>query len=143
MSFKRSVFFTFLVQLAIVGMDKLSGFIVLKLVEQRVRTENPSWATKAIAEEVAAIKGALDQLSILPYVLMALANLGFATSTVYLLRKGRFTVREAGPKIDVETSVMSRISKGLQLAAVTPWRQRHGEQDLGICAHPSIGHTGR
>ena len=112
MSFKRSVFFTFLVQLAIVGMDKLSGFIVLKLVEQRVRTENPSWATKAIAEEVAAIKGALDQLSILPYVLMALANLGFATSTVYLLRKGRFTVREAG-----ETTSFLAIVWGSLLAA--------------------------
>jgi O-antigen/teichoic acid export membrane protein len=112
MSFKRSVFFTFLVQLAIVGMDRLSGFIVLKLVEQRVRSEHAGWTADAIAHEVAAIKGVLDQLSILPYVLMALANLGFATSTVYLLRKGRFTVREAG-----ETTSFLAIVWGSFLAA--------------------------
>ena len=77
MRFRRWVVFTFAVHIAVIVLDKGGGLILLKILE-----DHPD------------IKGATDLLTTLPFVLMAVANLGLAASSVFLLRKKRFEVRE-------------------------------------------------
>lgn len=71
MRFRRWVVLTFFVHVAIVVVEKGAGLIVTKLFEADPST-----------------KGVIDMLGTLPFVLMAIANLGLATSLVYHLRRG-------------------------------------------------------
>lgn len=73
MRFSRWVVFTFAMHLLVVALDKGSGFVLL-----------------LILSDEQALKGASDILNTLPFVMMAVANLGFATSSVYFLRRGEF-----------------------------------------------------
>ena len=60
-----------------------------------------------ILEDEPNIKGALDLLTQLPFIMMAVANLGLATSSVYYLRKGKFAVQKV-----VETTSLVAIVWG-------------------------------
>lgn len=70
MRFRRWVVFTFLVHALIVVVDKGAGLILFKILE-----DQPD------------VKGAADMLTTLPSIMMSIANLGLATSTVYFLRR--------------------------------------------------------
>lgn len=77
MKFSRWVVFTFAVHLAVIVLDKGAGFILWKILEDQPQ-----------------LKGAADLLTTLPFVMMALANLGLAASSVFFLRKNRFEVKQ-------------------------------------------------
>ncbi|GEM_PF-2080043 len=90
MRFSTSFFITLLSSLTIVILDKGSGLLILKLLADR-----PD------------LKGGLDLLSTFPFILMAVSNLGLATSLIYFVRRGEATVREAG-----ETTAMVAVVWG-------------------------------
>jgi O-antigen/teichoic acid export membrane protein len=75
MNFRRWVVFTFAVHVLVILLDKGAGLILFKLLEDRPE-----------------LKGAADLLTTLPFIMMAVANLGLATSSVYFLRRRDFTV---------------------------------------------------
>ncbi len=70
MNFSRWVVFTFVIQILVIVVDKGAGLVLL-------------W----LADGDAALVGAANTLSVLPFVLMAIANLGLATSLVYHIRR--------------------------------------------------------
>jgi O-antigen/teichoic acid export membrane protein len=78
MKFRRWVVFTFLIHVLVVIIDK-GGGLVLYLLTKNVPQEH----------------GRAGILASLPFILMALANLGLATSLVYLVRRGRYTPQQA------------------------------------------------
>ncbi len=75
MKFKRWVVFTFLVHVVVIVVDKGAGLILARLLSGEPE-----------------VKGAVDMLSTLPFILMAIANLGLATSLVFHLRKRLYPV---------------------------------------------------
>lgn len=77
MKFRRWVVFTFAVHIAVIALDKGAGLILFKILEGQPK-----------------VKGATDLLATLPFVIMAVANMGLAASSVFLLRKQRFGVQE-------------------------------------------------
>ena len=77
MRFRRWVVFTFFIHVLVILLDKGAGLVLFKILE-----DDPE------------MKGAVDLLTTLPFVIMAIANMGLATSTVYFLRKQKFGVRE-------------------------------------------------
>jgi O-antigen/teichoic acid export membrane protein len=78
MIFRRWVVFTFAIHVLVILLDKGAGLIVFKLLEDRPE-----------------LKGTADLLTTLPFIMMAIANLGLATSSVYFLRRGDFSVESA------------------------------------------------
>ena len=78
MNFRRWVVFTFLVHVLVVVLDKGAGLVLYMLTADRPEQ-----------------KGAADLLSTLPFILMALANLGLATGLVYHVRRKLYTAQQA------------------------------------------------
>src|SRR5688572_23547688 len=78
MNFRRGIVFAILMQVLIVGVDKGSGLILYLLC--------PNHPDQY---------GLAGLVSTTPFVLMAAANLGLASSQVYLVRKGLFTAQQA------------------------------------------------
>jgi O-antigen/teichoic acid export membrane protein len=76
MNFRRWVVFTFLIHVLVVVVDKGGGLVLYLLTANQ-----PEQHGKA---GIAAS---------LPFILMAVANLGLATSLVYFVRRGRFTAQ--------------------------------------------------
>ena len=83
MNFRRWVVFTFLIHLLVVCIDKGGGLVLYAL-------------TAGHREE----HGASGIAASLPFILGALANLGLATSLVWLVRRGR-----SQPQVAFETSL--------------------------------------
>ena len=83
-------------ELLVVLIDKGAGFVLYKLLE-----------------DTPGVKGAVDLLATLPFIMMAVANLGLATSGVYFLRKGMFGLRQVA-----ETSSLVAVAWGTGVAAV-------------------------
>ncbi|MHC4812132.1 MAG: MATE family efflux transporter [Planctomycetota bacterium] len=77
MNFRRWVVLTLGVQALVVLLDKCAGLVLLVLLRDR-----PD------------LKGAADLLATLPFIMMAVANLGLATALVYHMRRKHFPVRE-------------------------------------------------
>ena len=77
MRFRRWVVFTFAVHVCIILLDKSAGLVLFKILE-----DQPD------------VKGAADLLTVLPTIMMALANLGLASSSVYFLRRKSFSLNE-------------------------------------------------
>lgn len=77
MRFRRWVVFTLAIHVLVVLLDKCAGLVLLILLRDR-----PD------------LKGAADLLATLPFVMMAVANLGLATALVFHLRKKNFRVDE-------------------------------------------------
>lgn len=77
MKFRRWVVFSFFIHVLVVVLDKGAGLVLFKILE-----DEPD------------LYGALQLITILPFVMMSVANLGLATSSVYYLRKKRFPVHE-------------------------------------------------
>jgi O-antigen/teichoic acid export membrane protein len=76
MNFRRWVVFSFLVHLLVILVDKGAGLVLFALLADR-----------------APIKGVADVLTILPFVMTAVANLGLATSLVYYVRRHGYDVQ--------------------------------------------------
>ena len=77
MRFARWVVFTFAIHVIVIFMDKGAG-----LVLYAITAENPQ------------DKGAADLLTILPFIMMSVANLGLATASVYFLRRKEYTLEQ-------------------------------------------------
>ncbi len=77
MNFRRWVVFTFLVHLLVIAVDKGGGLLLYLLTRNEVDQH-----------------GRASLLASLPFILMSAANLGLATSLVYLLRRNRFGVQK-------------------------------------------------
>ncbi|HZN37883.1 MAG TPA: polysaccharide biosynthesis C-terminal domain-containing protein [Planctomycetota bacterium] len=77
MNFRRGIVFALLMQVLIVGVDKGGGLILYLIC-----TNHPDQ------------HGFAGLVSTTPFVLMALANLGLASSQVYFMRKGLFTAQQ-------------------------------------------------
>ncbi len=76
MNFRRWVVFSFAMHVLVVLLDKGAGIVLSLLL-----AENPDY------------KGVADLLTTLPFILMAVANLGLATSLVYFVRRGKHSVQ--------------------------------------------------
>ena len=76
MNFRRWVVFSFAMHVLVVLLDKGAGIVLSLLL-----AENPDF------------KGVADLLTTLPFILMAVANLGLATSLVYFVRRGKHSVQ--------------------------------------------------
>ncbi|MEY4673724.1 MAG: hypothetical protein RL148_1508 [Planctomycetota bacterium] len=77
LNFRRWVVFTFLVHLMVIAVDKGGGLLLYLLTRNEVDQH-----------------GRASLLASLPFILMSAANLGLATSLVYLLRRNRFGVQK-------------------------------------------------
>ena len=77
LNFRRWVVFTFLVHLMVIAVDKGGGLLLYLLTRNEVDQH-----------------GRASLLTSLPFILMSAANLGLATSLVYLLRRNRFGVQK-------------------------------------------------
>jgi O-antigen/teichoic acid export membrane protein len=78
MNFRRWVVFTFLVHALVVVVDKGGGLVLYLLTANQPDQHGKSGIVAS-----------------LPFVLMAVANLGLATSLVYFIRRGRYTAQQA------------------------------------------------
>lgn len=78
MNFRRGIVFALLMQVLIVGVDKGGGLILYLLCTNH-----------------ASQYGFAGLVSTTPFVLMAFANLGLASSQVYFMRKGLFSAQQA------------------------------------------------
>ncbi len=78
MNFRRWVVFTFVVHALVVAVDKGGGLVLYLLTANQPDQHGKSGIVAA-----------------LPFVLMAVANLGLATSIVYFLRRRRFKPQQA------------------------------------------------
>jgi len=78
MRFRRWVVFTFLVHALVVVADKSAGLVLYFLTKDQQEQH-----------------GAASLLASLPFILMALANMGLATSLVYHVRRGLYTAQQA------------------------------------------------
>lgn len=77
MNFRRWVVFTFLMHVLVVGVDKGGGLILYLLTAERSDQHGESGI-----------------IASLPFILGAIANLGLATSLVYLIRRRRYTPQQ-------------------------------------------------
>src|SRR5262245_40327401 len=78
MNFRRWVVFTFLIHFLVVAVDKGGGLVLYLLTANQPHQHGKSGI-----------------IASLPFILMAIANLGLATSLVYFLRKGLYTAQQA------------------------------------------------
>ncbi|HLQ39080.1 MAG TPA: polysaccharide biosynthesis C-terminal domain-containing protein [Planctomycetota bacterium] len=76
MNFRRWVVFVFLVHVLVVVIDKGGGLVLYLLTSNRPDQHGES-----------------NVIASLPFILMAIANLGLATSLVYFVRRRRFTAQ--------------------------------------------------
>lgn len=90
MRFRRWVVFTFLVHALVVLADKGAGLVLYSLTSERPE-----------------VHGAASLLASLPFILMALANMGLATAMVYHVRRGHYTAQVA-----IETTLLSALVWG-------------------------------
>jgi len=98
MNFRRWVVLTLGIQVLVVLLDKCAGLVLLVLLKDR-----PD------------LKGAADLLATLPFIMMAVANLGLATALVYHMRRKNFPVREVAQT----TSMVALVWGGIvALAAI-------------------------
>lgn len=100
MRFRRWVVFTFAVHVGVIVLDKGAGFILWKILEDQPR-----------------LKGAADLLTTLPFVMMAIANLGLAASSVFFLRKNRFEVKQVAETGAFVALVWGGLIAGLAILA--------------------------
>jgi O-antigen/teichoic acid export membrane protein len=98
--FRRWVVFTFLVHVGIVVVERGGGLIIYKLLE-----DDP------------ATKGVVDMLGTLPFVLMAVANLGLATSLVYHLRRREFGYAEVAGTVSAVAWGWGTLVAGIGIVA--------------------------
>ena len=98
MKFRRWVVFTFAVHALIIVLDKGAGLVLYKILE-----DQPS------------VKGAADMLTTLPVIMMAIANLGLATSTVYFLRRKTFSLVKVAQTTSLVAVVWGCVVAGLAI----------------------------
>lgn len=98
--FRRWVVFTFAIHVLIVLLDKGAGLILFKILDQ-----------------YPDIKGACDLITNLPTIMMALANLGLATSTVYFVRRKAFPVKTVAQSTTFMAVVWGSFVAGIALLA--------------------------
>ncbi|MGE3175386.1 MAG: polysaccharide biosynthesis C-terminal domain-containing protein [Planctomycetota bacterium] len=77
MNFRRWVVFTFLIHVLVVAVDKGGGLVLYLLTANQPDQHGKSGIVAS-----------------LPFILMAIANLGLATSLVYFLRRGRYSAQQ-------------------------------------------------
>lgn len=99
MNFRRWVVFTFLVHMLVVAVDKGGGLVLYLLTANQADQHGKSGI-----------------IASLPYILMAVANLGLATSLVYFLRKGRYS-----PQQVFETTMTVAVVWGCIVALLALW----------------------
>ncbi|MEZ5988240.1 MAG: hypothetical protein R3F30_03800 [Planctomycetota bacterium] len=104
MSFKKSFLITFTFNMAILALDKGAGLIM-------------AWILRDQPDQ----KGILDILGQMPYVLMVLANLGLASSTVYFTRRGEVPISVAGRTTGTVALVWGSVVALLGLAGIGLW----------------------
>ncbi|MEO6595444.1 MAG: polysaccharide biosynthesis C-terminal domain-containing protein [Planctomycetota bacterium] len=124
MNFRRWVVFTFLIHVLIVLVDKGGGLILYLLTVNQPEEHGKSGVAAS-----------------LPFILGAVANLGFATALVYFVRRGRYTAQ-----VCFETSMVVAVCWGGFVAVmaalftlfVLPWIHPAWDFDpiivLPICA---------
>ncbi len=95
MNFRRGVVFTLLIHVLVILVDK-GGGIVLYLLTANLPDQH----------------GKAGITASLPFILMAVANLGVATALVYFVRRGRFT-----PQVCFETSMSVALGWGTLVSA--------------------------
>lgn len=96
MNFRRGVVFTFAIHLMVILLDKGAGFVLL-----------------ALGADKPGVVGGAQVLSVLPFVLMPIANLGLATALVYMIRR-----KEADPQIVAQTTSFVALVWGGLVGAV-------------------------
>lgn len=107
MNFRRWVVFSFAIHVLVIALDKGAGLILTLLL-----AENPDY------------KGHADLLTTLPFILMAVANLGLATSLVYFVRKQRYEVQKVAETTSLVALVWGGLVAGLGIfiaLCVVPW----------------------
>ncbi|HEX5053071.1 MAG TPA: polysaccharide biosynthesis C-terminal domain-containing protein [Planctomycetota bacterium] len=97
MNFRRWVVFTFLIHVLIVVVDKGGGLILYLLTANQPDQHGKSGIAAS-----------------LPFILGALANLGFATALVYFVRRGRYSAQ-----VCFETSMAVALVWGSLVAVVS------------------------
>lgn len=98
MRFRRWVVFTFAVHVLIIVLDKGSGLVLYKILEGQPE-----------------MKGAADMLTVLPFIMMAVANLGLATSTVFFLRKQQFGLEPVAGTTSLVALVWGSAAAGIAI----------------------------
>lgn len=86
MNFRRWVVFSFAMHVLVIALDKGAGLVLTLLLAEN-----------------ADFKGHADLLTNLPFILMAVGNLGLATSLVYFVRREQYDVQ----KVAETTSVVA------------------------------------
>ncbi|MSR38788.1 MAG: hypothetical protein EXS02_08140 [Planctomycetes bacterium] len=99
MNFRRWVVFTFLVHMLVVAVDKGGGLVLYLLTANQADQHGKSGI-----------------IASLPYILMAVANLGLATSLVYFLGKRRYS-----PQQVFETTMTVAVVWGCTVALLALW----------------------
>lgn len=107
MNFRRWVVFSFVMHVVVIALDKGAGLVLTLLL-----AENADY------------KGYADLLTTLPFILMAVANLGLATSLVYFVRRDNYDVQ----KVADTTSLVAIVWGGFVallgifiMLVVVPW----------------------
>lgn len=103
MDFRRWVVFTFLVHVVVVAVDKGGGLILYLLTARQADQHGKS-----------------NIVASLPFVLMAIANLGLATSLVYYLRRRVYSAQQAFETTLTVAVVWGGLVAGLAVV-VTLW----------------------
>jgi hypothetical protein len=102
--FRSAFLLTLCFNALIVVVEKGAGFVIL-------------WILKDSPDA----KGAYDLITILPILLMTLANQGLATSLVYFTRRGEFDVRTAGETTGTIALISGVVVGFLTLAVLWTW----------------------
>jgi O-antigen/teichoic acid export membrane protein len=107
MNFRRWVVFSFAMHVVVIVLDKGAGLVLTLLL-----ADNPDY------------KGVADLLTNLPFILMAVANLGLATSLVYFIRRERTDVQKVAETTSLVAvvwgSLVGLLGMGMMLIVV-PW----------------------
>lgn len=107
MNFRRWVVFSFLMHVLVIVLDKGAGLVLTLLLADN-----------------ADFKGHADLLTTLPFILMAVANLGLATSLVYFVRRERYDVQKVAETTSLVAlvwgSFVALLGIGVMLV-VLPW----------------------
>lgn len=104
MRFRTSFIITLLFHLLIFVVDKGAGFVIL-------------WILQDHPEQ----RGGLVLLTTLPPILMAVSNLGLASSIVYFMQRGAASVRVAGQTTAMVAIVWGFFVAALAFVAITVW----------------------
>jgi len=107
MNFRRWVVFSFAMHVLVIVLDKGAGLVLTLLL-----AENADY------------KGHADLLTNLPFILMAVANLGLATSLVYFVRREGYDVQKVAETTSLVAMVwggfVALLGVGIMLVVV-PW----------------------